>query len=95
MKSPEQGFDPEQEKSLNEIADHYLSQLDTLQEGGTVFMSLGTIGTTVPVVPEKLREVISGVVESVKSGELSEEDAKKKLWLGRAIMIVKNPEVEK
>ena len=95
MKSPEQGFNPEKERGLNEIAEHYLSQLDELQEGGTVFMSLGTIGTTVPVIPEKLRDVINSVVDRAKSGELSEEAAKKELWLGRAIMIVKNPEAEK
>ena len=94
MKTPEQGFNPEQEKSLDEIANHYLGILDQLQEGGTVFMSLGTIGTTVPVVPEKVREVINGVVDKVKSGELSEEEARKQLWLGKAMMIVKNPEAK-
>ncbi len=88
MKSMEQGFRPEQEKSLSEIAHIYLNLLKDVQEGEKVYMSFGMPGNAVQIAHEEVRKMIEDIVNQVESGHLPESEARQKLWNGKATMFV-------
>lgn len=90
MNSPEHEGNIETESTLETIVERYLDKLDQYKKGNIVYLFQET-GITMKINPHNMRAFIADIVKKVELQLLSEDEARKKLWFGKAQLIIVKP----